>query len=318
MTETTKHTVIRVAVVGASGFLGGALVRGLVRAGVQVVAYCRRALPEAPGVRWHAWRQDGGEVDLDGLDGADAVINLVGRRVDCIKTPAHCAQIMDSRVDSVRKLGGLLRQCQRPPGVWLQASTAHIVGDPTPLDAVCDEATPPGEGLAPRVATAWEAAAREVALPGQRLVLLRTSFVLGHGGAALRRLGLVTRWGLGGTVGHGRQWVSWLHIDDFVTLATAMLTDPAFEGVYMVTAPQPVTNREMMRAFRRAYRRPWAPPAPAWAVRLVSHHVMRTDPELALLGRRVVPRRLLDEHGWTFRYPTIDAAVADLAGRDLV
>jgi uncharacterized protein (TIGR01777 family) len=216
--------------------------------------------------------------------------------------------ILDSRVDSVRAIGAALRAVDSPPAVWVQQSTAHIYGDTG--DEVLDDSSPPGTGFAPDVGRAWEAALAEATLPSVRTVALRTSFVLGRSGGALGTLARLARWFLGGTVGTGRQWLSWIHIDDMNAIALRALTDATMSGNFIATAPNPVTNREFMAELRRVLGRPWSPPAPAPLVR-VGAWLMRTDPELALLGRRVVPSRLMAD-GFTFRFPDLRPALEDL------
>jgi uncharacterized protein (TIGR01777 family) len=265
-------------------------------------------------VRWAVWDAKSlGEWSAC-LDGATAVVNLVGRSVDCRKTEENKRVILESRVQSCRVLGQAMSTVSRPPPVWIQSATAHIVGDPDPPDTICDETTPPGpiSEMAPSVGVAWEQAFTESKLDNQRGVVLRISFVLGPRGGAMSRLRKVTKIGLGGTVGSGKQWISWIHQDDLNRLVVCAIEDDSYSGVYVVTSPEPVTNRQFMHAMRRAYRRPWCPPAPAIGVRLVCRFLLNTDPELALLGRRCVPNRLLNEHDFQFRYATLDNALENL------
>lgn len=306
-------TLPRVILAGGSGFLGSSLSRFLRERGYSVVILSRSPRTGEPGETWLSWDAKSTGDWAAALDGATALINLVGRSVDCRKTPENKRAILESRVDSCRALGHAMRMVAQPPSVWIQTSTAHIVGDPVPLGTICDETTPPGEGMAPEVGVAWESAFESSRLPSQRPVVLRISFVLGPGGGALHRLVTLTRWGLGGTVGSGAQYVSWIHHEDLNRVVLAAIKDPSYRGVYMTTAPNPVTNRTFMRAMRKAYHRPWSPPAPALAVRLAARWVMNTDPELALLGRRCVPNRLIQEHGFTFQHEELEGALADIA-----
>ncbi|BAM02392.1 epimerase [Phycisphaera mikurensis] len=311
------RTPRRTLLAGGSGFLGGSLAAAMLRRGDRPEVLSRRPRPAGLDGRigWHRW--DGSTLgDWAGaLDGADGIVNLAGRTVDCRKTRANQAEILRSRIDSCRVLGEACRAAAAPPPVWVQAATAHIVGDPRPKDRICDETTPPGppEEMAPRVGTAWEKAFDAARLPTQRGVTLRISFVLGPGGGALGKLVRFTRMGLGGTVGPGDQWISWIHHADLDRLFLRALEDPSLSGVYVATAPKPVTNREFMAALRAAHRRPWSPPAPALCVRLFSRFVLDTDPELALEGRRCVPTRLVAEAGFAFEHPEVRAALADLA-----
>lgn len=311
----------KVVLAGGSGFLGRGLAQALLAEGYAVTvlgrSIDRAQLPAGvTGVQW-----DGRTLGpwAEHLDGAVAVVNLVGRSVDCIKTEENKRVILESRVDSCRVLGEAMRKVASPPAVWIQSGTAHIVGDPLPLDKVCDESTPPGpmHEMAPRVGLAWEQAFNEAKLPQQRGVNLRISFVLGPDGGAMQRLSAMTRLGLGGTVGSGKQWISWIHRDDVNRLVLEALKDSRYQGVYVVTAPQPVTNRDFMRAMRQAYGMPWSPPAPAIGVRLMCRWVLNTDPELALLGRRCVPTRLEREHQFTFAFPSLPEALRDIRQHQL-
>lgn len=304
----------RVVIAGGSGFLGVSLAQHLAAAGWRVTILSRsRPRPAGPWehVSWDA-RTPG---DWTGcLDGADGLVNLVGRTVDCVKTPDHCDEILRSRVEATRVLGVACRRLAAPPPAWVQMSTAHIYGDPP--DAWCDEESPTGYGLAPHVGREWEAEFSRSLLPGQRGVVLRTSFVIGRdrgaGRGALGRLAPLARLGLGGTVGSGRQGMSWIHETDMNRLFERGLVDPAMRGVYVASSPHPVDNAEFMRCLRRAVPAPKLPlalPALAWMVRLAAPLLLRTDPEIALYGRYVRSTRL-DREGFEFLHPRLPEALA--------
>lgn len=300
----------RIVIAGGSGFVGTSLAHHLQGRGCEIVILSRRASGAGPArfVRWDGrtlgeWRRE--------LDGAAALINLTGRTVDCIKTPDHRDEILRSRVESTLVLGEALRGAAAPPRVWAQMSTAHIYGDPP--EVVCDEGSPPGHGLAPFVGKAWERAFEDARPEAVRGVVLRTSFVLGRRGGALARMKTLARFGLGGRIGHGRQGVSWIHETDMNRLFERAITDETMRGVYIATAPDPVSNAEFMRTLRRAMGMPVGLPAPAFMVRLGAPLLMRTDPELALYGRYCVSKRLKDE-GFGFQYPQLDGAMRDLMG----
>lgn len=300
-----------VVIAGGAGFLGISLAAHLHDLGVPVVLLSR-SRPKVSGPWTHEpwdgrtlgeWRRV--------LDGAAGLVNLAGRSVDCIKTPDHQDEILRSRVESTRVLGAAMRSIDRPPPVWVQMSTAHIYGDPP--TAVCTEESAFGVGLAPTVGQAWESAFHESALPSLRKVVLRTSFVIGRdrgaGNGAMGRLGLVARLGLGGRVGSGRQGMSWIHELDMNRLIVAALTRDSMSGNYIASAPHAVPQVEFMRELRRAIGMPIGLPAFAWMVRLGARWLLRTDPDLALYGRYVVPKRLMEE-GFEFKYPTLPAALA--------
>ena len=305
-----------IVIAGGSGFLGISLASHLAGRGYQVVILSRHA-PRISGpwqhVTWDA-RTRGSWCHT--LENAAGVVNLVGRSVDCIKTPAHKAEILRSRVDATTVLGHAMRAATSPPPVWVQMSTAHIYGDPPDQD-IRTETAPLGTGFAPDVGRAWEDAFHTAVLPHQRAVILRTSFVVGRnrgaGGGALDKLTTLVRFGLGGTVGSGTQGISWIHEHDMNRLFERALTDEHLSGVYIASAPHPVSQREFMRALRRAMRMPIGLPAAGWMVRLGAPLVLRTDPELALLGRYVASTRLNDA-GCTVAVPRIDDALVDLYG----
>ncbi len=204
-----------------------------------------------------------------------------------------------------------MRNISHPPPVWVQMSTAHIYGDPP--EVVCTESSAFGVGLAPLVGRAWEEAFASSALPQQRKVILRTSFVLGKdrgaGGGALARLRTLVRFGLGGKVGSGRQGMSWIHETDMNRLFAAALVDERMSGAYIATAPNPVSQQQFMKELRKSMGMPIALPAFEWMVRLGAPLLMRTDPELALYGRYVTSRRLAEE-GFKFQFPHLPEALA--------
>src|SRR5262245_12359787 len=192
-------------------------------------------------------------------------------------------------------------------------STAHIYGDPP--TAVCSEGSPPGCGLAPFVARAWEDAYHASALTSQRQVILRTSFVIGRdrgcGGGALTRLKSLARLGLGGPVGAGTQGFSWIHETDLNRLFHRALTDDSMHGTYIASSPNPVSQGTFMHHLRRALHIPIGLPAPAWLVRLAAPLLLNTDPDLALYGRYVKSTRLPAEH-FEFQFPDLPDALSNL------
>lgn len=195
------------------------------------------------------------------------------------------------------------------PRVWVQMSTAHIYGDPP--SAVCEESSSFGYGLAPTVGRAWEAAFAKACPDSTRGVVLRTSFVLGRDGGAFPTLRRVAKLGLGGRVGPGTQGISWIHEHDMCRIFEDALTNDARSGVYIATAPEPVSYLEFMRALRKRLRQPLALPGSEIGLRLVCAAVLDTDPELVLYGRYCIPKRLQAE-GFKFRYGSLDEVLTAL------
>ena len=303
----------RVVIAGGSGFLGTTLARHLTDAGWSVVILSRKLADSScpwRSARWDArtlgdWCQE--------LDGASGLINLVGRSVDCIKTPDHQDEILRSRLEATRALGLAVRSVAAPPPVWVQMSTAHIYGDPP--NVYCTEDSPFGYGLAPFVGRAWESEFEQNVAPTQRQVILRTSFVIGRdrgaGGGALARLRTLVRYGLGGTIGSGTQGMSWIHEADLNRLFERALTNDSMQGAFIASSPNPVSQREFMKSLRRVVGMPIGLPAFSWMVRIGAPLLMRTDPELAIYGRYVVSKRLPQE-GFEFQFPDLERALNDL------
>jgi uncharacterized protein (TIGR01777 family) len=302
---TPRHVVIA----GGTGFLGRSLAAFLTARGDRVTVLGRSAKRAGDPWRHVAWDARTVGPWADTLADADAIVNLAGRTVDCVKTPDHCDEILRSRVESTTVLGDALAVRGRKPRVWVQMSTAHIYGDPPLL--VCTEGSAPGYGLAPIVGQAWEAAFEKACPVETRGVVLRTSFVLGRAGGAFPTLRRLARFGLGGAAGHGRQGISWIHEHDMNRLFARAIDRDDMTGMYVATSPSPVSNAEFMRTLRHALRMPVGLPAPAILVRLGAALVLRTDPELVLYGRYCVSRRLAEE-GFTFEFPDVTSAVLDL------
>ena len=312
-----------IVIAGGSGFLGVSLAHHLHAQGFEVRILSRSA-PKAPTTAPAIWSHTPWDARTLGpwtsvFANATGLVNLVGRTVDCIKTPNHQDEILRSRIEATAVLGAALRSIAVPPPVWVQMATAHIYGDPPSL--TCDESSPFGIGLAPTVGRAWEAAFAAALPPSVRGVILRTSFVLGQrrgsGGGALATLAKLARLGLGGTVGSGTQGMSWIHELDMNRIFERSLTDPSMHGAYIASSPNPVSNQDFMRTLRRHAGGLGTVgiglPAAEWMVRLGAPLMLRTDPELALYGRYVLPKRLQAE-GFEFRFAELESALADLVG----
>ena len=299
---------MKVLLFGGTGFIGNSLAGHLTERGFEVVQLARHPVIKS---RFRFVQWDGVTVGdwAKELEGAAGIVNLTGRSVDCIKTPENCDVILRSRVDSCRAIGEALKTVNNPPPVWVQMSTAHIYGDPP--NRVLSEGGAFGYGLAPFVGQAWEAAFAAARPKTMRGVRLRTSFVIGKHGGALASLSRIVKLGLGGTVGHGRQGMSWIHEDDMNEIIHQAIVDANYEGPYICTAPNPVSNKVFMSKLRQALRVPIGLPAPAPLVKLGAKYLFGTDPELALYGRYVVSERL-PAVGYSFKFPELTGALRDL------
>lgn len=305
----------RIVLAGGSGFLGSVLAQHLSSRGWEPVILTRNPKPNQ---RWRevAWdaRTPGSWVRE--LNGASAVINLAGRSVNCRFTEVNRRQVMDSRVDSTRVVGEAVAGCERPPETWLNASTAtiyrHTFG-PAHDETSSDFASTPEakDEYSVEVARAWENALDRAETPQTRKIALRVTLVFGtvEGGVfqILRRL---ARFGLGGRMGDGKQFVSWIHENDFCRAVEWVLNHREMSGPINLAAPNPVPNGEMMRIFRKVTGIPIGLPAARWMLE-VGAFFMRTETELLLKSRRVVPGRLL-QSGFNFEFPTMTEAVRDL------
>jgi len=252
------------------------------------------------------------------LDGADAIVHLSGKRVDCRPTRRHLDELISSRVDTVRAVGEAIRRSSSPPSVWVQATSLAIFGEGG--DEIIDgETAPSGRGPAQmvQVCLAWEAAFAAATAGVDRTVLLRMGIGLGGtGDPATERLAWLVRRGLGGTVGSGRQWVSWVALEDLLEVMLRAIDDETMAGLWHVTSPNPVTNAEMMATYRELLGRRLGLPAPV-PVTYLGATLLGSDPALALTGRRCVPTRLLRE-GFEFSVPTFsEAATRALASTGL-
>ncbi|HXC35542.1 MAG TPA: TIGR01777 family oxidoreductase [Candidatus Acidoferrales bacterium] len=305
----------KIVIAGGSGFLGRILAAHFKKPGYATTILTRSPTPTADGFREIGWdgRTPGDWVRE--LENTDAMINLTGRSVNCRYHERNRKLILESRVESTRVLGQAIAQCTAPPPVWLNASTAtiykHTFGPAWDESGEIAGTPEAKDEFSIEVATAWERTFNEAQTPATRKVAMRAAMVLGRGKNSvfpiLRRL---TRLGLGGKMGNGRQFVSWIHEQDFCRAVEWLISHDALSGAVNVAAPNPGTNVEMMRIFRDTCGMPVGLPAAKWMLE-IGTFFMRTEMELVIKSRRVVPRRLV-ESGFVFEFPFLSGALEEL------
>jgi uncharacterized protein len=311
---------MKVIIPGGTGQVGTVLARAFHERGDEVVVLSRQ--PNSKPWRVAHWDAETPGDWAAEFEGADVVINLAGRSVNCRYNAENRRLITESRVNSTKVVGQAIEQASRPPRVWLQASTATIYGHR--YDAPNDEATGiigGSESNAPDtwrfsidVVTSWERTANEASTPNTRKVLLRSAIVMSpdRGGAFDILLKLV-RFGLGGQAGDGKQYMSWIHDQDFIRSVLWLIEHEDLDGPVNLAAPSPLRNAEFMRALREAWDIRVCLPASEWMLE-IGAFFLRSETELILKSRRVVPRRLL-ESGFVFQFPAWQEAARDLCAR---
>ncbi|MUK01501.1 TIGR01777 family protein [Vibrio cholerae] len=298
--------ITRVTIAGASGFIGSHLVRRFLDSGVEV-----RTIGRSGAAVW-------GDTDAlaDALDGADLLVNLAGRSVNCRYNKANADEIFSSRVDTTEELGRAVALCRstggKPPPVWINASTGTIYRHATDRPQTEDDGEL-GTGFSVSVARAWERALVDADADPIRKVALRISIVLGPG-SVMTPLVTLARVGLGGRMGPGTQKFSWIHLEDLFRAVVFIAGTPSISGPVNVAAPGIVTNAELMAAIRGRLSVRAGLPTPAWLLDL-GGMIIRTEPELVLKSRWVSPRILLDAD-FEFTYPTLRPALEDILSRN--
>ena len=298
---------MKVLVTGSSGLVGKALVQRLTAEG-HGVARLVRTPPRDPQSEF-PWDPAGGRLDPGVLEGQDAVVHLAGENISGGRwTAARRERIRASRVDSTRLLAQALAGLRRKPGVLVCASAIGYYGDRG--DELLSEESGPGAGFLPDVCRAWESASRDAEAAGIRVVRMRIGVVLSGGGGALPRMLTPFKLGLGGRLGTGRQFMSWVALADLAAALTVALADDRLQGPVNAVAPFPVTNAEFTRVLARVLARPALFPAPAFALRLL---LGQMADELLLASTRVVPRKL-KEAGFQYRHPDLEGALKAALG----
>jgi uncharacterized protein len=297
---------MRITLTGASGFLGRPLMRHLLAAGHQISLLSRKpSLGLPPEVQVFLWNAQSEEPPLEALAGADAVIHLAGESVSQRWTPGVKKAIRSSRVDSTRLLVQALSTMSERPALLLSGSATGFYGERR--DEVLTESAAAGEGFLPEVCVQWEQQANLGRSLGIRVHTLRTGVVLGKGGGALDKMLPPFRAGIGGRLGDGQQWMSWIHVEDWVLLIEHLLHTTLPAGPVNLCAPAPCRNEEFTRALAQALRRPAFLPVPEFALKFLFGEMA----EVVLGSQRVIPEAALAS-GYRFRHPELANALKTL------
>jgi uncharacterized protein (TIGR01777 family) len=304
------NIVRKIILAGGTGFIGQLLINHWQNQAVDIVVLSRKPCPDHDRVRYVAWDGETFGAWTTELNGADVLINLSGKSVDCRYTEENKRLILESRTQSTTVLGEAIERAANPPGLWINLASATVYRHS--LDLTMDESTgetgspQPSYRFSEQVCQAWEQALWDASTPHTRKVALRTSLVLGREGGVFPVLRRLVRLGMG-----GQQFVSWIHATDFVRIIDFIIATNAVSGVVNATVPNPIRNDDFMTLLRQALHAPVGLPATAWMLE-IGAVLLRTETELVLKSRNVVPTKLLDA-GFQFDFPTADKAVSALA-----
>ena len=304
----------KMVIAGGSGYMGGLFTRYFEERGWECVVLTRHPSHPVRDVYWDGETRGKWE---NALEGMGVLINLCGKSVNCRYHKKNRKKLLESRVLPTRLLGKAVSEMKQPPGLWIQASTAtlyrHTFGEPWQEDGEIGSHPDAKDAFSIDLATTWEKSFLETIPPGVRPLLMRSAMVLGRDKNPNNVLGVLrklTRLGLGGRMGHGRQFVSWIHEQDLCRAVEWSIDHPALSGPVNFAAPQPLPNREMMAMLRETLGRPFGLSAPEWLLEMGAYF-LRTETELIIKSRRVIPGAL-STSGFRFEFPSFQQALADL------
>lgn len=290
----------KIIIAGGTGFIGSFLSTKFTNLGYEVIIISR----QAGHINWI-----NSSAIIEALDNAEMLINLAGKSVDCRYTEINKGEIFSSRIETTEALGDAILQCKNPPALWINSSTATIYrhAEDRPMTEADGET---GKGFSVDVATNWEKTFFQFKLPGTRQIAMRMAIVLGKEGGVIRPFKNLVHFGLGGKQGNGNQMFSWIHIEDVFNIVIFLQEHTHLNGVFNVSAPNPVTNKILMRSFRRNMNVKFGLPSPEWLL-WFGARLIKTETELILKSRWVIPKKLLEE-GFHFKFKTIDESLKNL------
>lgn len=289
----------KIIIAGGTGFIGSYLAQRFQAYGFKVHIVSRATAD----VKWNFSELK------DALEGAEMVLNLAGKNINCTHNLYNKELIINSRVDTTTLIGNVLQRCTNPPGLWVNASATGIYDGQSKTPAT-EQNYKRAETFLAEVVSCWEDAFFKGELPKTRRIALRTSVVLGANGGALPPLARLTKYFLGGTQGNGKQMFSWIHIEEYFRILLFLIENTSIDGVINCTSPKPVSNKQLMYTLRRKLKRTFGLPAPAFLIRIAAKFI-GTEPDLLLGGSYVKPDKLT-KAGYHFIYPTLDLALIDL------
>ena len=296
----------KIIIAGGTGFLGSAIIKAF--PDYEIVVLTRTIRKNEQDIRYVLWDAKNIGNWTKELEGSKAIINLVGRSVNCRYTDANKQEIIDSRVDATLIIGKAIGELNKPPEVWVNAGSAAIFGNSGDEVKVEDSLT--GSGFSPEVCKAWEKAFDRYDTPKTRKVFLRIGMVLQQNGGILKPFLNMAKFGLGGKIGTGNQYMTWIHEQDFTDLIRYTILDADFKGIVHAASPFPVTNKEFMKTIRQSVNIPFGLPNPAIFIKIGAVFI-GTEAELVLSGRRVVSS-VLEKNGFKFKYPYLHDAITRL------
>ncbi|QXE02904.1 TIGR01777 family oxidoreductase [Terribacillus sp. DMT04] len=290
----------KVVLAGGTGFIGEYLANKFKDSGYEVIVISRKN-------PYFSWDNKLGLIKA--VEGAELLINLAGKSVNCRYNEANKKEIMNSRVKTTTLLGEAVQACENPPSLWINSSTATIYrhAEDRPMTEAEGEI---GTGFSVDVGTKWEETFFSYELPGTRQAALRIAIVLGKDGGVITPYKNLVKLGLGGNQGTGNQMFSWIHVEDLYQIILFLQKKQELRGVFNCASPEPVSNRELMRTLRKTMRVPFGLPAPKWMLEAGSV-MIRTETELVLKSRWVVPERL-EREGYTFRFKSLEKTLQDI------
>jgi len=308
MQEKVKPTIV---LAGGTGFLGKHTASYFLQIGYRVIVLTRGENRYENAVRFVHWDANTPDGWWHVLEQATAIFNFTGHSIQSVPSEANRRKIIESRVQSVKALTTAILRCQTPPTLFIQMSAVGYYGNTLRL---CTEQSPMGKGFMAEVCAQWEKTFLETKLPETRQLIFRLGIVLAKDGGALPPLVKLTKSFLGTPIGSGKQGISWIHIDDLMQLFRCSLYKHMMEGIYNITASQPVSNETFMQTLRHILNRPWVPSVPSFIASKVALWGMKTNPEILLTGCYAVPRRLAEE-GCIMQFNELEGALNDLIMR---